>query len=215
MKHLRGLRRDTRGYAVVEATILFPIIFMIFAALVLLAMYLPTRMVLQQATQYAATAMATEEADTWLDFDEDAMEYTWGLKREDLPNVYVALFKAFTKGDGQDVAETIVENIEGKSLVSHQGDLEVQCDITNYIVYKEIVVTATRTIPMPVDLSFVNFPSEIPVTVSSAAIVQNGDEFVRNMDIAADFVEYLGEKYDLPFDKLGEYINKAWKFLGV
>lgn len=67
--------------------------------------------------------------------------------------------------------------------------------VVNYIVYKEIVVTATRTIPMPVDLSFVNFPTEIPITVTSTAVVQNGDEFVRNMDLAKDFTEYLGEKY--------------------
>lgn len=215
MKQLNNLTKDSRGYAVVEATILFPIIFMIFAGLVLLSMYLPTRMVLQQATQFAATAMATEEADTWLDFDEDSMEYTWGLTRADLPNVYIALIMSFIKGDAQGTAETIVRNIEEKGIVDRPGTLEVECEVTNYVVYKEIKVTATRSLPMPVDLSFVQFPTEIPITVTSTAIVQNGDEFVRNMDIAADFVDYLEKEYDLPFDKLGEYVNKAWKFLGV
>ena len=67
MKKYTKFLADTKAYAVVEATILFPIIMMIFAGLVLLAMYLPTRAVLQQATQYAATALATEQSDTWLE----------------------------------------------------------------------------------------------------------------------------------------------------
>lgn len=53
-KQRDNLWNDVRGDAVVEATILFPIIIMVFAGLVLLAMYLPTRAALQQATQYAA-----------------------------------------------------------------------------------------------------------------------------------------------------------------
>ena len=60
LKRWTYLLRDTRGYAVVEATILFPIMMMIFAGLMLLAVYLPNRAVLQRATQYAATAMATK-----------------------------------------------------------------------------------------------------------------------------------------------------------
>ena len=45
MKQRMHFWKDTRGYAVVEATILFPIILMSFAGLVLLSMYLPTRAV--------------------------------------------------------------------------------------------------------------------------------------------------------------------------
>lgn len=215
MKQLNNLWKDKRGSAIVEATILFPIIFMIFAGLVLLSMYLPTRMVLQQATQYAATAMATEQSDTWLDFDEHTMEYEWATNRLQLPNVYVALFQSFFKGNGQAQAETIVSKIEENGLVARTGDLDVTCEVINYIIYKEIIVTATRTIPMPVDLSFVMFPKEIPITVSSAAVVQNGDEFVRNIDLAAEFIGYLDETYNLGFGNLSTWINKAWKFLGV
>lgn len=215
MKQLKNLWKDKRGSAVVEATILFPIIFMIFAGLVLLSMYLPTRMVLQQATQYAATAMATEQSDTWLDFDERSMEYEWASNRLQLPNVYVALVQSFFKGNGEAQAETIVRKIEENGLVARTGELTVECDVVNYIVYKEIRVTATRNIPMPVDLSFVKFPTEIPITVSSTAVVQNGDEFVRNMDLAAEFVSYLDEEYNLGFGNLSDWINKAWKYLGV
>lgn len=213
MKERCGLARDTGGYAVVEATILFPIILMAFAGLVLLSMYLPTRAVLQRETQYAATALATVQSDTWLEFDKSRLEYYWLDGGHEPANVYVALISAFFKGDAD--AETIVENLEEHDLVGRVGDLTVSCGINNFVVYKEIVVTATRTIPIPVNLSIVNFPEEIPITVSSTAVVQNGEEFVRTIDIAKDFVEYLDKEYGLHIDELADWVNKAWKFLGV
>ena len=101
MKHLNCLWRDTRGDAVVEATILFPIIIMIFAGLVLLAMYLPTRAALQRATQYAATAIATERSDTWLRHDPDALEYYWIHDKDELGNVYGSVLGSLT-GNNRD-----------------------------------------------------------------------------------------------------------------
>ena len=213
MKQQHDFLKDTNGYAVVEATILFPIILMTFAGLVLRSMYLPTRAVLQRETQYAATALATVQSDTWLDFDKSELEYYWLDGNHEPANVYVALLSAFFKGDAD--AETIVKNLEEHSITSRAGKLTVSCGINNFVVYKEIVVTATRTIPVPVNLSAVNFPEEIPITVSSTAVVQNGEEFVRTIDIAKDFVEYLDEQYGLGIDKLAEWVNQAWKFLGV
>jgi len=212
---LTKLTKDTNGDAVVEATILFPIMIMIFAALVLLAMYLPTRAALQRATQYAATAIATEKSDSWLFFDEkDAVDYYWKDKKEDLKNVYVAMFS-----NGADIAakgEDIVTKIEGRCLSSKAGVLSVDSHIVNRFIYKEASVTATRVFTMPVDLTFVKFPNEIAVTVTSTAVVQNADEFVRNMDIAVDFVEYLIEKFKLTniTDSISTYGKQVAEFLG-
>lgn len=206
--------KDTKGYAVVEATILFPIILMSFAGLVLLSMYLPTRSVLQRETQYAATVLATTQSDTWLDFDKGDMNYYWRDNNNPPSNVYAALLSAFFKGSGGD-AENIVENMETNNLTGSTGELTVQCQVNNYVIYKELVVTATRTIPIPVNLEIIRFPKEIPITVSSTAVVQNGDEFVRNIDLAADFVEYLDKEYGLGIDKLAQWVNQAWKFLGI
>lgn len=203
----------------VEATILFPIIIMVFAGLVLLAMYLPTRAALQQATQYAATAIATERSDTWLRHDPDSMTYYWETERSALGSVYGAVLGALTGNnrDDADNAEQAVINMEANGVLEPAGELSVEYGVVNYIVYKEIVVTATRTIPMPVDLSFVGFPSEIPVTVTSTAVVQNGDEFVRNMDLARDLTLFLAEKFNLTdmLDGVAELGEKFTGFLGI
>ena len=222
----RTFWKDTRGDAVVEATILFPIIFMIFTGLMLLAMYLPTRALLQRATQYAATALATERSDTWLRCDPDTGEYYWLEDKDELGTAYNTVGGS-VKCNNRDeafAAEQLVEKIEGKGRKKDSEDqkedsedLEVEYGVLNYIVYKEIIVTATKTIKMPVDLSFVGLKNEIPITVSSTAVVQNGDEFVRNIDLAVDLVSDLSEKYglDKTFGKVGEFLNKFNKLLGI
>jgi len=112
----QGFREGTAGDAIVEATILLPIMMMIYAGLVLLSIYLPTRALLQRATQYAATAIATQRSDTWLYYDEDVMQYRWIGSKEALDNVYLALFKAIGSGEDGGEAETIVSKVEGQGF---------------------------------------------------------------------------------------------------
>lgn len=220
MRTMRALWKDKNGYAVVEAAILFPIIIMIFASLVLLAIYLPSRAVLQRATQYAATAIATERSDTWVSFDPSGMRYGWLNSRSELDNVYTSLFRSVLNNgrrDEADEARQIVSNVERQGFFKPAGSLDVEFGVVNYVLYKEVVVTATRTIPSPVDLSLIGFPNEIPIRVTSTAVVQNGDEFVRNIDLAVDFVEYLDERYELSevFRGVSELCNTFNEFLGI
>ena len=79
------INTDERGGVIVEATILFPIMIMVFAGLVLLSMYLPTRAQLQRATQYVATGMATARSDGSVSFDEDG--YSWAGGDKEFANV--------------------------------------------------------------------------------------------------------------------------------
>jgi len=205
---------DTAGDAVVEATILFPIMIMIFAALVLLAIYLPARAVLQRATQYAATVLATEISDTWIFFDEGSMTYYRENDIRRLDNVYVDLFSG--SGDVYSKAEAIVIEIESRSISSRSGHLSVESEIINRILYKEAVVTATREFPMPVDLSFIGFPVTISLTATSTAVVQDGDEFLRSMDMAGDFVDFIADRYNLSsvMDAISSFGNRVTGILG-
>ncbi len=215
MRGFKGFVKDTSGGAVVEATILFPIMIMIFAGLVLLSMYLPARAVLQQATQYAVTAIATEKSDTWLFYDEKNMKYYFKENKGELDNVYAAFIKSVSLDNkrDKDKVEEIVINVEGNkvnTINTPSDDLEVKFGIINYVIYKEIIVTATRTIPSVVNLSFVGFPKEIPITVTSTSVVQNGDEFIRNIDIAVDFAKYMDGKYNISdaFSGVTDFLEK-------
>lgn len=209
------LRHNHHGYAIVEATIVFPIIIMIFTGLMLLASYLPQRAVLQYATQHAATAIASESGDTWLSYDADGLEYTRVNSKSDLDNVYASLLSSIFTSRKNSSAEDIVINQEKNSIHFASSELTVDCSVLNAVVYKEVSVSATSTFKAPVNLGFVGFPTEIPITVTSTAVVQNGDEFIRNMDIAADMIDFLMDKYDIDISGLTDKISEARSFLGI
>lgn len=197
--------KSEKGQAFVEAAILFPIMIMIFAGLIFLSFYLPTRAALQRATQYAATAIAVVESDTWIVFDEGAAEHRWETNKDSLRNVYAAFFTR--TNDVESLAYEIVRQVESRNLSSKEGILTVESSIINHIIYEEITVSATRTFEIPIDLSFVRFPQEIAITVTSTAAVQNGDEFVRNVDMAVDFVKLIMERFGVT--DISESINSS------
>ncbi|MCL2162885.1 MAG: hypothetical protein FWH55_00530 [Oscillospiraceae bacterium] len=186
---LKKFFRDTGGDAVVEAAILFPIIIMVFSGLVLLSMYLPARATLQRATQLAVTAIATEKSDTWLSYNENSLQF---VTNTNPPNVYAALGQRLFTAQDRYKSETIVINMENRSFVKTPGTLTIECGAVNYLIYKELSITATRSMPSPVDLSFVGFPRVIVVSASSTAVVQDVDGFIRDVDMINDILPYLG-----------------------
>jgi hypothetical protein len=173
---------------------------MIFAALVLLAMYLPQRTVLQEAAQVAAVAIATERSDTWISFENNGSFRR--AHESEQPNVYV---KAFTNTFGnnnspeaQHKAQHIVENVVRNSFMPIPGTITVRDPIfTNAFFYKEVVITVERQMNMPVNLSLIGFPTSITLTQEARAVILDGDEFVRTVDIAKDIFLWLDNKLDI------------------
>jgi len=206
---------DCSGDAVVEATILFPIMILIFAALVLLSLYLPVQATLQRATQYAATAIATENSDTWLTFDEVTMSYQWRTHRSELRNVYVELFSG--SRDVQRRAEELVTYVESRGISLKSGELTVTGNRINRILYREVIVTATREFPVIIDLSFIGFPNTISVSATARALVADGDEFVRTITLATEFASFISERYELDniTTAIGDFGNRVKGILGV
>lgn len=208
-------KNDINGDAVVEATILFPIMIMIFAALVLLAMYLPQRTILQEAAQYTATCLATQASDTYVAFDNNGDR----IRKTPDKSVYITLVNGLL-GNGlevEDQAEQIAAQMAKNAILPVSSAVTADLDVKNYIIYQELTVTLTQTIPMPVDLSFIGFPTELVLVQSASAVVQNGDEFVRNIDIAKDMVIWLDNRFEIKEtvekSKLGVALGKIGDLL--
>lgn len=209
------VKNNNKGYAVVEATLIFPLIIMIFTGLMLLASYLPQKAVLQYVTQHTATMLATESSDTWLTYQVDKGEMTRFNDKSKLQNVYVSLLGSLFVNEKGGNAEEIVVKKEGDAIHFATSTLNVECSVMNAVIYKEISVQATSVFESPVNLGLVGFPSTIPVTVTSTAVVQNGDEFIRNVDIAADLVLFFAEKYNVDVSGLTKKIATARDFLKI
>jgi len=197
---IKRFSRDAGGDAVVEAAILFPIIIMIFTGLVLLSMYLPVRASLQRATQQAVTAIATEKSDVWLSYNENTLRFGTSSSP---PGLYSSLGNNLFTAQDDHKAKTIIINMEKNSLVKVPGTLTIECGAVNYLIYKEITITATRSMPMPVDLSFVRFPKTIEITASSTAAIQDVDGFIRDVDMLVDILPYLDTSIGSIFGAVG------------
>lgn len=147
------------------------------------------------------------------------MTYYWETDRSALGSVYGALLGALT-GNNRDDADNAEPggHQHGSKRRPGTGGRTVG-GVRRRELYRiqRDRGHGHRTIPMPVDLSFVGFPSEIPVTVTSTAVVQNGDEFVRNMDLARDLTLFLAEKFNLTdmLDGVAELGRKFTGFLGI
>lgn len=196
--------KERSGSAVVEATILLPIIIMTFIVMFLLSVYLPSRAVLQRATQHAATGIATAKSDSTFHFTAGNYQETTSYD-----NVYAALFAKIDTG----AAEAAVKDYCRKAVILNGDDIEVDCGVTNYVIYKEVYVTATQSIKSPIKLSFLGLSDTINLTVTSMAVVQNGDEFVRTMDIAADFTNYLADKAGIDLSAAMQKVHDVMNFI--
>ncbi len=215
LDYLNQILEEENGDAIVEATFVFPVMIFIIMGLIMLCIYMPTQGVLQYATQRAANAVSIELSDTWIRFDENAMEFYTIENYEKLneeAGVYIsALSTIFT--DNNKLVEKgtfIVNKLYDESIAIKTGPpLEVDVAMNNAIIYKEITVTAKKTIPIGLNLSFIGFPSELTIESTSTAVVQNGDEMVRNMDIARDVARYVDETYEIKdmFISVGEILK--------
>lgn len=181
--------RDRSGYVVVEATFLYPMVFLAFFCVMLLAFYLPTRAALQSATQNAATAMAVERSDTWILWDQDLSTLKVEQDVTQLGNVYRSVFDEWEQ---EAKAVSLVENYDYHLLPYGADDIQVTYEYCNYITYSEIRITATVYIEIPLDLSLVGLTS-FPISVQSVATVWDGDGFVTQVDMASTIAEDLLE----------------------
>lgn len=202
MSAIKRFMKCNRGDAVVEATILFPIMIMIFAALVLLSIYLPQRAVLNNAAQLAATSIAKEFSDTGFNFDDrtlqesfdfnlhntifDTIGSLFGRDYEMRNNFWYRAFGwLFDSGSRYESrAQDIVEEALSRGLQIADEPVNVDFNLHRTILYTEIHVTVTQTVRFPVDLSFIGFPTEIAMEQTARAFVADGDRFLRGVDDA-------------------------------
>jgi hypothetical protein len=173
---------------------------MVFAALVLLAMYMPQRAILQEAAQVAAVAIATERSDTWISFENNGSFRR--THESEQRNVYVKAFQDTfgnsNSPEAQNKAQRIVESIAGNNFLPIPGTITVKEPIyTNAFFYQEVIVTVEKQISTPVDLSLIGFPTSITLTQEARVVILDGDEFVRTIDIAKDLILWLDNKFDI------------------
>jgi hypothetical protein len=143
------------------------------------------------------------------------MEYYWAVDRNSLGNVYSPIYGGSV--DIQSRAEEIVIHSDRQLASLRGGALTVEAFTVDRIIYREIVVTARRVFTTAIDLSFIGFPRTVEIVVTSTAVVSDGDEFIRNFDLATDFANFISKRFGFSDagNTIGSYGSRFKSVVGI
>lgn len=100
------------------------------------------------------------------------------------------------------------DSIAGNMLFD--GDVQIEINYTNYVLYKEFEAKAVQTIKLPVDFSFIGLTNEYTITASARVAVNDHDDIIRNTDYAVYLLKdtKLGEMTEQIAEKVKDYYEK-------
>ncbi|MEG1752676.1 MAG: hypothetical protein RR234_02065 [Christensenella sp.] len=204
---MKKLLKNEKGNAIVEATFIFPIVILTTLAFYFLIIYMYNRVNLQKSLDLYMEVCSKSVAVANQDYGSPlsvTIKPTPLLKPK---NPY----RNFTSSnDLSDELEQAVLNYakQGSLFASNNDDVNIQ--IKNYILFKEIKGSAARTFKMPINLSLIGIDSNVTIYAASRRMVQDHDEFMRNVDLVIDATSYFDEKYGIS-DKIGGIKDKVGK----
>ena len=209
------------GIAVVEAAFVFPLMFLLLFALVLLALYLPQRAALQRAVQYAANTVTTELSDTWVYYSAKEATYRrygeYITVKERKGHWENSLFNQAIAGVhvGDRIATLYwrewLSYVDSNDLGVKGDPFSYRYELINEGVFKKVILSAKRDFYVPVDLSFIGFPNPFPLVVSATVDAVNGDEFIRQIDFWMVTMGWLQSQYP-DADILGDILDGSGIF---
>lgn len=203
-RNLNSLLKNENGMMIVEATVVFPVMFLvIFLMLVAGNAYLQkcrveafaNKLALQGASYCADTMLKKIESD--------------GIPG--LQDVHTKPYRYFIGGMNDTVSE-ISDDADGRirgmstGLFSGMKPVNPIVDVqfNNHYIYSTFSVDLEYKVQMPVRLLFEKNNISMDFHTRADYPVSDSVEFIRNVDMADDYLERTGVK-----DKIKEYIEKA------
>jgi len=174
---------NSDGIAVVEAAILYPLMFMLFSALVMIAIYIPQRALLQRAVQFGADSFATEIGDAWIRYEYKTMTYERFYSYDEMVHYKgrpeAGLHRVHYNNVPDRIQRTIFMELTSVAVSIY---LDLDIGVVNHGVFKQVVVTGVMKYHLPINLSFIGFPNPFTMVATATAEVVNGDEFIRQVN---------------------------------
>ncbi|MBQ8231848.1 MAG: pilus assembly protein [Lachnospiraceae bacterium] len=216
--------RKECGSVAVEATIILPIAILSVILLLYLSLFMFQRANLQACLETTLVYYKNTVTDTYVT-KNNTLEYTLteessmasgnSYSATEPLNPYRGLF-----GDGhnlgdEDAFEAYFRSVAGNMLFD--DNLTLTVDYSNYVIFKQLEVTATQIVDAPIDFSILGVDNEYEISAAARVNVIDHDDMIRNVDYAIDIVEdtKLGELARNFASKFGELYGEMKKTLGV
>ena len=190
----------------IEAAILVPVVIICLILLVYICVLLYQQAYIKSlanaAAERGAAVWANPSKDMYVEFvDRDALDNTplyWRVGE---------LFSSKAKQSKYDKVNKFVtgsiskyslfyKNKDGINLKYTDSNMNVKCELTDYVIYKKLKVSIEEEYNLPITNVFKSFgiDLEFKISASSESVVNDPVEFVRNTDFVIDSVREIDQK---------------------
>ncbi|MDD5934648.1 MAG: TadE/TadG family type IV pilus assembly protein [Clostridiales bacterium] len=221
MKSLINRLKDEKGFAIVEATLIFPVVFFVLFFIIFIGnIYFLMSQIDSMAIRHCINGAESIADPMYYDMAKEETDVTKLIDKSIYPYRY--LFGEIGNGSINTAEKNIKEDINKefkdglvilwdymKPMISSDDDIKVECD--NYFIYSKFTVDISYKVPFPLKL-FDNEPITMFRRTAHAEVsVNDSPEFVRNVDMVVDLLEdsKFGEKIKSLFSKVSEFLNKV------
>lgn len=227
---------DEKGAAqLIEAAILYPVVFMILFFLIYVGLYMLQAITLESYAQKTAILAAKEIArpgyineigkdsinDASVELNTSSVSfssnYEFSFKTLYRYCNFISASENFLiNSSSKNTLSDCLKNMANTfSIIGAKSDVSVEIKPKNYFFSQTVTVTVTQSIfEFPV-LSFFGMDSSQKVTASACASVSDTDEFIRNADFIYDCTDFLCGKFGIDLNNVTSTINGALKKIGL
>ena len=229
---MRGLRRilidDSGAVQVIEASLIFPIVFLVVGFLIYLGSYTLQRISMYNHAQKIAVITSREIA--FPGYDELGAEkssnadFNWtkgkkpsktdieGIMEEIKPYRYLMS----DKPRSEEMQKALTDMVNGVSYISKSN---VTCKVSTEkkIMNTYVVVEVTKPVKTPMVMELLGIKDVLDINVKATAIVTDTSEFIRNVDTAYDLTNEIFERFGIndKIESCMEKVTGALEKLGV
>lgn len=226
--------RKECGSVEVEATIILPITILSVILLLYLSLFMFQRANLQACLETALVYYKNTATDTYVTKNE-LLEYSVTDEKSIASgNSYLAdrVLNPYRGGvvdiisdaagaggeldlDNKDNFEKYFRSIAGNMLFDE--NLELTIDYSNYLLYRQLKVTATQKVAAPINFNMLGVENEYVISATAFVNVVDSDNMIRNVDYAIDLLEDspLADALESFATKFKELYQKMKDALGV
>ncbi len=227
------IQKNENGAIMVEAALYMPLVLCTVMALIYLAVFNMQEYMLMYQAQKVAAVASREEA--YLGYEEFGMgdgkeiDFSWEDGSVPSENEITSYYKAyhirltdlyrgisrFASGDSRSDYASRFADAAGESALIVLGTISTpEIEIDRGFLGTEIQVTITHSLPIPGVLRYLDYKGSTTIKAAAYSYSVNPGEFVRSVDLAADFIDYVMKKLGLA-DSYNEFLEKTYKILDV
>lgn len=238
MGKIKKLIKDENGAAqMVEAAIIYPIVFLCLVFLIYMGLYILQYMSVSAYAQKVALLASREIAyPGYIDMvDKDRKKYSNAALEADLSksgnsfngNISISFNPDETEirayrywssdplsGHEEPFENILKEMVRKNSIIGAKNDVTAEISSENYFVVQYVNVHLSQPLMDFAVLDFFGIESPT-VAVSVKASANDTDEFIRNTDFAVDAIEAIAKKLGIDVDSMKNKVKEAKEKLGL